>query len=178
MLDLRSFKALSSDTRLDILKALDGKKMGLNDLCRKTQLTKATLHEHLQKLTEAELIKKKQRTGHKWVYYQLSWKGSTLLHPENNRVLLLFTSAFVALSAAVIGFFTHLQRIQPEINQKKSFLLQEDGPLRGPLQTGSEGTSALYSSLPFTIAIICTIVFIVFISISLWRYQKNKTQKL
>ena len=70
-LDMNTFKALASDTRLDILKALDGKKLSLKDISRITNLNKATLHEHLTKLNEAGLVKKKEREGHKWVYYKL-----------------------------------------------------------------------------------------------------------
>jgi len=101
-LDMTSFKALASDTRLDILRALDGKKLNLKDISRVTKLNKATLHEHLQKLHEAGLVKKKEREGHKWVYYKLSWKGEGLLHPENTRIVVMFTATFVALAAGVI----------------------------------------------------------------------------
>ena len=93
-LDMSTFKALASDTRLDILKTLDGKKMSLNDICRATNLNKATLHEHLSKLHEAGLVKRKEREGHKWVYYKLSWKGESLLHPENTRIVVLFSVTF------------------------------------------------------------------------------------
>ena len=62
-LDINAFKALASDTRLDILRTLDGKKMSLKDISNATNLNKATLHEHLSKLNEAGLIKKKEREG-------------------------------------------------------------------------------------------------------------------
>ena len=74
-LDMNAFKALASDTRLDILRALDGKKMSLKDISKETKLNKATLHEHLVKLNEAGLVKRKEREGHKWVTYKLTWKG-------------------------------------------------------------------------------------------------------
>ena len=80
-LDMDTFKALASDTRLDILRTLDGKKMSLKDISFETKLNKATLHEHLAKLNEAGLVKKKEREGHKWVVYKLTWKGESLLHP-------------------------------------------------------------------------------------------------
>ena len=101
-LDMTSFKALASDTRLDILRALDGKKMSLKDISKVTKLNKATLHEHLQKLNEAGLVKKKEREGHKWVYYKLSWKGEGLLHPENTRIVIMFSATFVALAVGII----------------------------------------------------------------------------
>jgi DNA-binding transcriptional ArsR family regulator len=97
-----TFKALASDTRLDILRALDGKKMSLKELGHITNLNKATLHEHLAKLNEAGLIKKKEREGHKWVYYKLTWKGEGLLHPENTRIVVMFSVTFVSLLLAFI----------------------------------------------------------------------------
>jgi DNA-binding transcriptional ArsR family regulator len=179
ILDLDSFKALSSDTRVDILKALDGKNMGLNDLCRETQLTKATLHEHLNKLIQAGLIKKNQRDGHKWVYYKLSWKGSSLLHPENTRVMLLFTSTIIALAAAITGFFLYLKQLVPaETRNEGMFLTQEDSSSKIPplLEGGREVITQ--SQLFLGIGVVCTIIFVTFLCISLWRYKKNKEQKL
>jgi len=96
------FKALASDTRLDILRALDGKKMGLNEISKETKLNKATLHEHLTKLFEAGLVKKNGREGHKWVYYQLSWKGESLLHPENTRIVVLFSTTLFLMVVGVM----------------------------------------------------------------------------
>jgi len=108
-LDMKSFKALSSDTRLNILKSLDGKKMNLKDLSSATNLNKATLHEHLTKLTEAGLVKRKERQGHKWVYYKLTFKGEGLLHPENTRIVVLFTVTFIALAAGIVQFINYFR---------------------------------------------------------------------
>src|SRR4030042_4164096 len=101
-LDMNTFKALASDTRLDILRALDGKKLNLQEMCRATNLNKATLHEHLTKLNDAGLVKKNEREGHKWVYYKLTWKGEGLLHPENNRIVVLFTITFISLFVGIV----------------------------------------------------------------------------
>lgn len=101
-LDMSTFKALASDTRLDILRALDGKNMSLNDISRVTNLNKATLHEHLTKLHEAGLVKKSEREGHKWVYYRLTWKGEGLLHPENTKIVVMFSTTFISLFIAVV----------------------------------------------------------------------------
>lgn len=110
-LDMSTFKALASDTRLDILKCLDGKNMSLNDICRLTKLNKATLHEHLTKLHEAGLIKRNEREGHKWVYYKLTWKGEGLLHPENTKIVVMFSATFISLFIAVILLVNFAQPI-------------------------------------------------------------------
>jgi DNA-binding transcriptional ArsR family regulator len=108
-LDRETFKALASDTRLDILKTLDGKNMGLNEIAKVTNLNKATLHEHLTKLHEAGLIKRNEREGHKWVYYKLTWKGESLLHPENTKIVVLFTTTFVALWVGIIQLIWYIK---------------------------------------------------------------------
>ena len=108
-LDMGTFKALASDTRLDILKTLDGKKMSLKDICAVTKLNKATLHEHLAKLNEVGLVKKKEREGHKWVTYMLTWKGESLLHPENTRIVVMFATTFIALAVGVVQMIWYVK---------------------------------------------------------------------
>jgi DNA-binding transcriptional ArsR family regulator len=108
-LDRETFKALASDTRLDILKALDGKSLGLNEIARDSNLNKATLHEHLTKLHEAGLIKRNERDGHKWVYYKLTWKGESLLHPENTKIVIMFTTTFIALWVGIIELIWYIK---------------------------------------------------------------------
>jgi DNA-binding transcriptional ArsR family regulator len=108
-LDMDTFKALASDTRLDILKTLDGKKMSLKDISAETKLNKATLHEHLVKLNEAGLVKRKEREGHKWVTYKLTWKGECLLHPENTRIVVMFSTTFMALAVGIIQMIWYVK---------------------------------------------------------------------
>ncbi len=45
-------------------------------------LNKATVHEHLQLLSAAELVKKRDDEGRKWIYYELTWRGQKILHPQ------------------------------------------------------------------------------------------------
>lgn len=106
-LEIEDIKALASDSRLEILKTLDGKKLNLKDLSKSTSLKKATLHVHLSKLLEAGFIKKRERQGHKWVYYQLTWKGECLLHPENTQIVVLFSIAFVSLFLGIIQLINY-----------------------------------------------------------------------
>jgi len=124
-LDMSTFKALASDTRLDILKTLDGKRMALKDISKATNLNKATLHEHLSKLNEAGLVKKKEREGHKWVYYKLTWKGECLLHPENTKIVVLFTTTFLTLCVGIVNF----------INYAKGYIVGKAVNLPGSAET-------------------------------------------
>jgi len=189
-LDMNTFKALASDTRLDILRTLDGKKMGLNEISKITKLNKATLHEHLVKLHEAGLVKRKEREGHKWVYYKLSWKGESLLHPENTRIVVLFTMTFIALWGGVIQILNYVKGTVKDLDNSSfrtfksgEVLTETDNGAAGAndmiYHTGENGVSLLYQDpLLLNIAIVCFIIFIVVFCISFWRYWKNKTPKL
>lgn len=96
-LDREAFKVLASDTRLDILKALDERPMTVSELGRKLELNKATVFEHLEKLVAAGLVKKQDHEDRMWVYYSLSWKARRILHPERVTIALLFSTALATL---------------------------------------------------------------------------------
>jgi len=162
-LDIESFKALASETRLDILRALDGKKMSLNEITKATNLHKMTLYEHLSKLTDAGFIKKIEREGHKWVYYKLSWKGESLLHPENTRIVVMFSMTFVSL---LLGIFSYVNYIgQKPVTQPDLLMAPPPGSI-------SEEPAFLY------LTVVCILVFSMLLSVSIWRYKKNQIQKL
>jgi DNA-binding transcriptional ArsR family regulator len=192
-LDINAFKALASDTRLDILRVLDGKKMSLKDISNVTNLNKATLHEHLSKLNEAGLVKKKGRDGHKWVYYKLSWKGESLLHPENTKIVVMFTATFIALWAGIIQMIWYVKGKVISVGSDLYYAPKggegassaEDGIEIIPensriLLDGSNGdTSIIYQDPMFLyIAIACFVIFIIVLCVSLWKLWENKTPKL
>ncbi len=102
VLDSDAFKALASDTRLDILKALDVRRLTVTELGRVLDLNKATVFEHLKQLTAADLVKKEDE-GRKWIYYRLTWKGKNILHPENAQIFLLLSTAALGMGGAVFA---------------------------------------------------------------------------
>lgn len=198
-LDREAFKALASDTRLEILRTLDGKKMSLTEISRATKLNKATLHEHLSKLLEADLVKRKERDGHKWVYYRLSWKGESLLHPENTKIVVMFSLAFMTLAAGLIQMFLYAKgTVQNHIGTYRS----DDGMLAGALDVnktiqtvpdsteimdkgfqvfnaGQEEIQILYQDPLFLYtAIVCISICISLLLIAIWHLWKNKSPKL
>jgi DNA-binding transcriptional ArsR family regulator len=201
-LDREAFKALASDTRLEILRILDGKKMSLSEISRSTNLNKATLHEHLSKLNQAGLVKRKEREGHKWVYYKLSWKGESLLHPENTKIVVMFTFAFIALWAGIIQMFNYAKGTVANNDvfsrSYDAFSPQEIGGVNmnetvldetlNISKTVSENTwllddsnniQLIYQNPIFLyIAIACFICFTVLLVVSIWRLWENKNPKL
>lgn len=203
-LDINAFKALASDTRLDLLKTLDGKRMSLKEISVATKLNKATLHEHLTKLNEAGLVKKNERTGHKWVYYTLSWKGECLLHPENSKIVVLFSATFVAFWIGVIQLLNYAKgRV---VNFTYPVLSNEDssiwkGNVSGfnnttmpqyaeELETIPENSRVLIDSfngnlgyvyqdpIALYISIVCFMIFTFVFIFSIWRLWENRSQKI
>src|SRR5437773_1504625 len=81
-LDAETFRALASSTRLAVLRALGERRKTLTELARDLDLNKATLHEHLQLLSTADLVRKRDDEGRKWIYYELTWRGQRLLNPQ------------------------------------------------------------------------------------------------
>lgn len=101
VLDVEAFRALSSDTRLQILKALDARRLTVSELGRLLNLNKATVYEHLKQLSVADLVKKEDDEGRKWVYYKLTWKGKNVVHPENIQFTLLLATGALSVGGLV-----------------------------------------------------------------------------
>ncbi len=101
-LDQETFKGLASETRIGILKILDEHQMTVSDLARAMDMSKATLYEHLEKLIKIGLIKKKE-DERKWVYYKLTWKGKSILHPERTKVAIVL-SVFLIIFIPLVVF--------------------------------------------------------------------------
>jgi DNA-binding transcriptional ArsR family regulator len=76
-----TLKALASERRLDILKALVERRKMPAELSRELHLSGSTIVEHLSVLESAGLVKRID-TGHKWIYYDLTEKGVGLVKPK------------------------------------------------------------------------------------------------
>ena len=99
-LDQESFKALASDTRIEILKRLDKSQMTVTDLANDLQVNKSAVYKHLSRLLDAGLVKKLE-DNRKWVYYKLSMKGMHLLHPEKVQIALMLSASVLAITLAL-----------------------------------------------------------------------------
>ena len=117
-LDMETFKALASETRLQVLRALDARRKTLSELSREVELNKATVHEHLQLLVATGLVKKRDDEGRKWIYYELTWRGERLLHPQETTtfaVLLAITVVAAGAGLVLFGSAFDLWLDQPDI---------------------------------------------------------------
>ncbi len=72
-LDKKALFALASDTRLEILKALQSERRTVSQLAETLGVDKAAVYRHLKKLEEGDFVKRED--DHGFVYYRLSWKA-------------------------------------------------------------------------------------------------------
>ncbi len=79
-LDKKAIKALSSDTRIEIIKSLGDRRKMPTELAKEMKLAGSTVTSHLKQLEQAGLVNRRM-TGHKWIYYELSKKGSNIVSP-------------------------------------------------------------------------------------------------
>lgn len=131
-LDVETFKALSSDTRLAVLRALDERRKTGTEVARDLGLNKATVHEHMQVLVAADLVRKRDDEGRKWIYYELTWQGQKLLHPETGTTF----SVLLALSTAAAGGSIAM------MGKALGWWWDQQGPRAGPEEALSEPEAA------------------------------------
>ncbi|HJH27716.1 MAG TPA: ArsR family transcriptional regulator [Methanophagales archaeon] len=113
-LDKQIFSALSSETRITILKKLASKRRTLKGLCDELNLPKSTIRENLTVLVESDLVRK-GNIGNKWVYYELTEKGRRLLHPhEMTKIILLLSSAALSFVGGIIEIYLFIKSTFPE----------------------------------------------------------------
>ena len=103
VLDKRTIRALSADSRQTIMKMLAKRPYTASEIAKATGKHVTTMTEHLDTLESSGLIRKKDSTN-KWVYYELTEKGEHLFKPK-------FYSWVVVLSLSVVFLFTGLLRL-------------------------------------------------------------------
>ncbi|MBR9707701.1 MAG: winged helix-turn-helix transcriptional regulator [Candidatus Diapherotrites archaeon] len=110
-LDKQSFKALSSDSRVNLLKALKKRRKTLTELSKELSLGVSTTKEHLQHLEKAGLIEQVDE-GYKWKYYELTSKGSGVVSPESSmRINVLLGSALASVFVTASLLFNKVQGV-------------------------------------------------------------------
>lgn len=143
-LDMETFKALASETRLSVLRALDTRRKTLSELSRELDLNKATVHEHLQLLSATGLVEKKDE-GRKWIYYELSWRGQRLLHPQETTTFSILLG--LSIAAAGGGFFVLGQALQWWLHDPEP-ASQDAAPESAGLMAADSGESQSDESAP------------------------------
>lgn len=95
-IDQQTLRALASESRLAILKSLGERRKMPAELQRALGLSASTIVGHLEVLERSGLIKRIE-TGHKWVYYELTQRGTDLIRPKFPVQFVLMLSLGVVL---------------------------------------------------------------------------------
>jgi len=102
-LDLNSFKALASETRVRILKKLGERRATASELASLLDVSVQAASEHLEKMRAAGLVarvSREEEPPRKWVYYELTDKGRALLQPESTKkIWVLLGTSVLAIAA-------------------------------------------------------------------------------
>ena len=165
-LDLVSFKALASPTRIGILKALDERQKTVTELVPELNLSKAAVHEHLNVLVEAGLVQRLDQEERKWVYYKLTWKGTGIVNPAKRRV-----AFFLALSTTffVPGFVYLLVLVADLAQRARAF--ESAAASRGALavQGGGAAVVGTFTDLAGPALVLATSGVLLALAVVEWR---------
>ena len=106
-LDFKTVKALSSPTRIDILREALEKESTPTELSNRVGRSKSTVSSHLDKLREAGLLEKDEVEGRRRVIYRTTEKTETILNGKSRKVKfsLLSTASniWIALGLGLAG---------------------------------------------------------------------------
>lgn len=100
VLDSETFKALSSKTRISLLRLLENGRRTLTDLSRETGLAKTTIQFHVENLMKVDLVRK-ENEGRKWLYYSLTRKGKSILNPDVKKIQIILALSVTCLVIAI-----------------------------------------------------------------------------
>jgi len=107
VLDRDAFRALSSETRVGMIKSLKERRKTLSELSEELKISASTASEHLDILEKYGLVKKIDE-GRKWKYYELTDKGNKIMKPYGfNAIVVLSIILVIAVSAYFFTFYVH-----------------------------------------------------------------------
>ncbi|HNT60533.1 MAG TPA: winged helix-turn-helix domain-containing protein [Candidatus Bilamarchaeaceae archaeon] len=140
-LDRRSFEALAGNTRVKILKSLLRRRKTLTELSQELGLSPSTLKEHLEVVSNAELVVQVDE-GRKWKYYELTRKGRQIAEPHELRVMIILGLSIIAVGASMLNLLAALQAPEmPLMLGAGAMDGQDAGPVR--METGYEESAPM-----------------------------------
>ena len=180
-LDRKALFALASDTRIEILRALQPMRRTVTQLAEALDVDKAAVHRHLQKLVEGELVRRYE--DHGFVYYGLSWKARDLLAPNANTKVIVHIAAFFwailgVVAAAALALGSRVLTAYYYTTGRNNY---ETGALTGGPESGTEtgflvqitsSTSPMWPILAVVLAAVAgTLLFLA------WRAYRGPRQR-
>ena len=106
ILDKQSLKALSAETRQEMIKLLSQRPYTASELSKLLGKHVTTIAEHLSMLEHSEIVSKKD-DGHKWLYYKLTEKGEKLTKPKYYAWTIMFVLSGIAIIGGIVDLFSY-----------------------------------------------------------------------
>jgi len=97
------FKALASDTRINMLKILDKRRHTQSEIAAELRMSVPAVKEHLNAMEKAGLVKIIDE-GYKWKYYELTEKSRCILDSERKKVWIVL-GLWIAAAAGTFAVF-------------------------------------------------------------------------
>ncbi|MBN2126977.1 MAG: winged helix-turn-helix transcriptional regulator [Candidatus Diapherotrites archaeon] len=156
MISSEDMKALSSDTRIDVLKLLNERKYTLAELSKKKNVSAPSMKQQLKILEENNLIHQIDE-GRKWKYYDLTKKGRIFLNSKKKPMhisLILSASIFLLFVTGIVFYAnTMLYSGMPLYATSLNRDAQQNAFISEPMLAGTEMKS---SEMPRENTIIAT----------------------
>lgn len=104
----QTIKALSSESRVQILKSLAKRRKMPSELSKELNLAASTIVGHLDVLEKSGLVSKK-KTGHKFIYYELTNRGQNLIKPRFPvQFVIMLSLGLVMFIGGTLSFFRQI----------------------------------------------------------------------
>jgi DNA-binding transcriptional ArsR family regulator len=143
VLDKSSLFALASDTRMEMLKALESNRRTVSQLAELINIDKSAVYRHLKKLEEGGFVARTE--DHGFVYYALTWRSRDILNPnDKTKIVILISSALICALALML--MAYLASSHPGVGVANSQTGTQGDPLVD--QTSPRSDSSLAPSSP------------------------------
>ena len=142
-IDRKTIKALSAERRIDILKSLRERRKMPAELSKELDLAASTINEHLNVLESAGLVRRKE-TGHKWIYYELTSKGESLIKPQIPiQVVLILSLGLVFIISGALNITTIYYETRAAESISKTTIIQPETTSAGTTITPPNETETI-----------------------------------
>jgi len=158
----QTLKALSSDTRVGILKSLKSRRMHLSEIAAKLQISPSTAKEHMVYLLSSGLVDLKDE-GRKWKYYELTKRGQCVVSPIEIRMVLVLASTFIG---AVFAFNNFINKFKPV---SEAFGSANDKTLASPAII----TQTSFPFSEFLLVLLTTLILGITLGYIIFRYKEK-----
>ncbi len=126
--DRKVADAVLSDCRIKILRNLSKRRMTAAELTHKIGVQKNAIYKHLDKLLDAQIVRRIDDIERKWVYYELTEKGSAIVSSKRLQIFVIISSGIGTLFLGMFlmaRYFSRLAEISGIREKKGVELLSE-----------------------------------------------------